>query len=94
MWKCTGCDWTGDELVPTTVPAGIQGNVKTSACPECGLTVGGGVVMFEVKPKPPAEEIPTEDKPVFLCRYCDKECGSWIGRNSHEKACSENPENM
>lgn len=49
MWECTSCGWTGDteDLKPTTVNAGIQGKVKTSACPKCGKTVGDDVVIAE-----------------------------------------------
>lgn len=49
MWECTSCGWTGDteDLKPTTVNAGIQGKVKTSACPKCGKTVGDDVVIVE-----------------------------------------------
>lgn len=96
MWKCTGCDWTGNDLVPVFISAGIQGQVKTFACPECGKTVGGGVMLYE-PPKEVVEEIPKTEIPKteweFTCQYCGKECKSMIGLMSHERACSTNPNN-
>lgn len=63
LWICTDCKWIGDDLVPTTVPAGIQGKVKTFACPKCGKTVGGGVVMYEPEPEPRPEPEPEKVTP-------------------------------
>lgn len=120
MWKCNGCSWIGDDLVPIFIPAGIQGNVKTFACPVCGKIVGDGVILQDPEPGSPSgidtnidgegeigesspdENIPeevateteTETGAEYECRYCHKECKSAAGLTSHEKACSDNPENI
>lgn len=100
MWKCNGCEWTGDELVPVKVSAGIQGMVNSSACPVCGKTVGEDVFIQEAEEEPipvideAVEADPVEETPEFICQYCDKVCKSLTGQISHEKACIKNPDNM
>lgn len=61
MWKCR-CGWTGEngDLKPAMVESGVQGMVRTSACPSCGEKVGDGVELVDPVEVKEVEDISQE----------------------------------